>query len=378
MKRFFILQCLVALATLTYAQQPRVMNDDRTYCHELGIGSRKIVSIPNIDGYLTLKGDFHMHTYLDDGSVSPKARVREAWYDGLDIVAMTPHIGVHKTDCVHLKDYNLPYKLAESEGKKVGVLVIQSAEITRKKPFGHMNALFLKDCNVFDENRYLVDENGVLLRDKNGDRIPNRATEMKDFEAAEAQGAFIIWNHPGWPDKKSTLYPLHKKLIEEKRIHAVELFNSSEWYPRVLDWFDTYKLPMMANTDIHGISANTYNRSLRPMTLIFAKERTLESVREAMFAGRMLALFADKLAGDAELIKQLLKSSLQVRVIDEKKGTIEVTNISDIEFEATFGESKKYVAFFPRTATIVKIPKGAELEFSNCLAGRKNVKMNLW
>lgn len=378
MKIIFTLLSLVATATLAFAQQPRVYNEDRTYCHELGIGSRKILSIPNIDGYLTLKGDFHMHTSLDDGSVAPKARVQEAWYDGLDVIAMTPHIGVHKNEGVHLKDYNLPNKLAIAEGKKLGVLVIKSAEITRKKPFGHMNALFLNDCNVFDENRYLVDENGVLLRDKDGNRIPNRATEMKDFEAAEAQGAFIIWNHPGWPDKISTLYPMHKKLIEEGRIHAVELFNSSEWYPRVLDWFDTYKLPMMANTDIHVLTANKYNRCLRPMTLVFAKERTLESVREAMFAGRMLALFGNKLAGDAELIKQLLKKSLQVRVIDEQKGTIEVTNISDIEFEATFGEKNKYVVFYPRTATIVKIPQGVELDFPNCLAGRKTVKTNLW
>ena len=378
MKKIFTLLSLVATTTLAFAQQPRVYNEDRTYCHELGIGSRKILSIPNIDGYLTLKGDFHMHTSLDDGSVAPKARVQEAWYDGLDVIAMTPHIGVHKNEGVHLKDYNLPNKLAIAEGKKLGVLVIKSAEITRKKPFGHMNALFLKDCNVFDENRYLVDENGVLLRDKDGNRIPNRATEMKDFEAAEAQGAFIIWNHPGWPDKISTLYPMHKKLIEQGRIHAVELFNSSEWYPRVLDWFDTYKLPMMANTDIHVLTANKYNRCLRPMTLVFAKERTLESVREAMFAGRMLALFGNKLAGDAELIKQLLKKSLQVRVIDEQKGTIEVTNISDIEFEATFGEKNKYVVFYPRTATIVKIPQGVELDFPNCLAGRKSVKTNLW
>ena len=378
MKIIFTLLSLVATATLAFAQQPRVYNEDRTYCHELGIGSRKILSIPNIDGYLTLKGDFHMHTSLDDGSVAPKARVQEAWYDGLDVIAMTPHIGVHKNEGVHLKDYNLPNKLAIAEGKKLGVLVIKSAEITRKKPFGHMNALFLDDCNVFDENRYLVDENGVLLRDKDGNRIPNRATEMKDFEAAEAQGAFIIWNHPGWPDKISTLYPMHKKLIEQGRIHAVELFNSSEWYPRVLDWFDTYKLPMMANTDIHVLTANKYNRCLRPMTLVFAKERTLESVREAMFAGRMLALFGNKLAGDAELIKQLLKKSLQVRVIDEQKGTIEVTNISDIEFEATFGEKNKYVVFYPRTATIVKIPQGVELDFPNCLAGRKTVKTNLW
>ena len=354
------------------------MNDDRTYCHELELGSRKIVSIPNIEGYLTLKGDFHLHTCFDDGEISPKGRVREAWCDGLDVIAMTPHIGVHKNEGIRLKDYNLPYKLAAAEAKKMGVLVIQSAEITRKKPFGHMNALFLKDCNVFDENRYLVDEKGELLRDKNGDRIPNRETEMKDFEAAEAQGAFIIWNHPGWPDKKSTLYPLHKKLIEEKRIHAVELFNSSEWYPRVLDWFDTYKLPMMANTDTHVATANKYNRTLRPMTLVFAKERTLESVREAMFAGRMLALFGDRLAGDAELIKKLLKSSLQVRVIDEKKGHIEVTNVSDIQFDALFGKTQKSVSFYPRTAAIVKIPQGEELEFTNCLAGRKNVKTALW
>ena len=378
MKRFLILPCLVAMATLAYAQEPRVMNDDRTYCHELQIGSRNIVSIPDIDGYLTLKGDFHLHTSYDDGDVSPKGRVREAWYDGLDVIAMTPHIGVHKNEGVRLTDYNLPYRLAAAEAKKMGVLVIQSAEITRKKPFGHMNALFLTDCNVFDENRYLVDEKGELLRDAEGHRIPNRATEMKDFEAAEAQGAFIIWNHPGWPDKKSTLYPLHKQLIEQKRIHAVELFNSSEWYPYVLDWFETYKLPMMANTDVHVITANKYNRALRPMTLIFAKERTLESVREAMFAGRMLALFGNRLAGDAELIKQLVKKSLQVRVIDEKKGLIEVTNISDIEFEATFGESQKYVAFHPRTASIVKIRKGEVLDFTNCLAGRKSVKTNLW
>ena len=378
MRRFLSTLCLVATATLALAQQLRVQNDDHIYCHELGIGSRRIISIPDIDGYLTLKGDFHLHTSLDDGDVTPKARVREAWYDGLDVIAMTPHIGVHKNEGVRLKDYNLPNRLAIAEGKKMGVMVIQSAEITRRKPFGHMNALFLKDCNVFDENRYLVDENGEFLRDKTGDKIPNRATEMKDFEAAEAQGAFIIWNHPGWPDRKSTLYPLHKKLIEEKRIHAVELFNSSEWYPRVLDWFDTYKLPMMANTDIHYITANKYNRCLRPMTLVFAKERTIESVREAMFAGRMLALFGNKLAGDANLIKQLLNKSLQVRVIDEKEGVVEVTNISDIEFEATFGESKQYVVFYPRTATIVNIPQGTELDFANCLAGRKSVKANLW
>lgn len=379
MKRFTtLLLSLVAVVTAVYGQQPYRGSDDHTYAHAMESGTRRLIAIPDIDGYITLKGDFHMHTVFADADVSPAGRVKEAWHDGLDVIAMTEHIGVHKSEGIHLTDYNLPNKQAIKEGKKYGLLVIPGLEITRSKPFGHINALFVKDCNVFDENRYMVDAKGNLLRDENGKRIPNRATEMNDFEAAEAQGAFMIWNHPGWPDKKTTLYPLHKELIEQGRIHAVELYNGLEWYPRVLDWFDTYKLPMMANSDVHTTTSCRYNRMLRPMTLVFAKERTIESVREAMFAGRMLALFANTLAGDANLIKQLLHKSLQVRIIDAEKGRIEVTNISDIQFEALFGEPQKLVTFYPRTTIQVRIPQGTELDFKDCLAGRNSIKIKIW
>ena len=378
MKRLFVLQTMLLVAVFAYGQKLYVGNDDRTYCRDMESIARKIVSIPDIDGYLTLKGDFHMHTVFADAEVSASGRVREAWFDGLDIIAMTEHVGVHKNEGIHITDYNLSNKLAIKAGKKYGLLVVPGMEITRTKPFGHINALFIKDCNGFEENRYLLDEKGNLLRDKDGKRIPNRATEMSDFEKAEAQGAFMMWNHPGWPDGKSTLYPLHKKLIEEGRIDAIELFNGMDVYPRVLDWYDTYKVPMMANSDIHTPSSCMYGRTLRPMTLVFAKERTIESVREAMFAGRILALYSNTLAGDADLIKQIIEKSLQIRVIDEKNGKIEVTNISDIQFEALFDNPQKIVTFYPRSAVQYKIPQGTELDFKNCLAGRKSVKIKIW
>ena len=378
MKRLLTLLCFIAATTLAYGQQLYKGDDDRTYYHAIESSARRIISIPDIDGYITLKGDFHMHTVFADGDLSPAGRVKEAWHDGLDVIAMTEHIGVQKNEGIELKDYNLPNKLAMKAGEKYGLLVIPGLEITRAKPFGHMNALFVSDCNVIDKNRYMVDKKGNLLRDKDGNRIPNRATEMKDFEAVEAQGAFIIWNHPGWPDKKSTLYPLHKELIEKGRIHAVELYNGREWYPRVLDWFDTYNLTMVANSDIHTPTSCTYNRALRPMTLVFAKERSLESVREAMFAGRMLALFGNTLAGNADLIRQLLKASLQVRVLDAEKGRIEVTNISDIHFDALFGEPQMLVQFYPRSAVQITLPQGTELDFKDCRAGRNSVKTKIW
>ena len=377
MKKWSILIGLVAIAAITEAKNPPENSDDRIRCAQIESAVRRVISIPNIGEYMTLKCDFHMHTVFADAQVSPTGRVREAWQDGLDVIAMTEHIAVHKSPGIKLKDYNLPIAQAVKEGKKWGFMVVPAVEITRTKPFGHMNALFIKDPNVFEETRYKVDENGKLIYDNDGNRIPN-PTEMEDFKKAEAQGAFMIWNHPGWPDGKTTLFPLQKQLIKEGRIHAVELFNSVEWYPKVLDWFDEYKLPMMANSDIHETSRFAYGNQIRPMTLVFAKEYTLESLREALFAGRMLAFFESKLAGDSNLISQLIDASLVVKVIDEKKGVLEVTNISDIPFQSLFGDHMNPVVFHPRSAIRVTVPKGTVLEFINCYAGRKCVKKEIW
>ncbi len=379
-KMFLLVAALIAVSAPVEAKKVKVPenSDDRVVCYDLKTERRRIVSVPDIDGYITLKGDFHMHTVFADATVSPQGRVREAWCDGLDVMAMTPHVGVHKNKGIRLKDYNLPYELASKEAKKWGILVVKGVEITRAKPFGHMNALFLSDCSVFSEDRYLRDENGKLLEDKEGRKINNEETLAADLAAAEKQGAFILWNHPGWPDKKCTMYPVHEKMLAEGRIHGVELFNGCEFYPKVLDWFTKYNLPMMANTDAHSPTSLQYGTQIRPMTLVFAKERSIEGVREALFAKRFLAFFDKRLAGDADLIKQLIRKSLQVRVLDAKKGLLEVTNISDIEFRTLYGDLMNPVIFSPREARKVTVKKGVEIDFINCFAGRETVKMNLW
>ena len=57
-----------------------------------GSGQRKIVNLPDLPGYVTLKCDFHMHTVFSDGNVWPTVRVGEAYRDGLDAIAITDHI----------------------------------------------------------------------------------------------------------------------------------------------------------------------------------------------------------------------------------------------------------------------------------------------
>ena len=52
---------------------------------------RREIILPQVDGYTLYKADFHTHTIYSDGDITPRQRVREAWVDGLDIVAYKPH-----------------------------------------------------------------------------------------------------------------------------------------------------------------------------------------------------------------------------------------------------------------------------------------------
>ena len=375
-KSLFLMMALLSWGALSAQTQPE-NTDDRVACYRMMSGVRKVISIPDIDGYKTFKCDFHTHTVYADAHVSPEGRVQEDWYDGLDVMAMTEHVGVHKTG-IDMPDRNVPIVKAKAEGAKFGMIVIPGVEITRAKPFGHMNFLFVKDANVFSEDRYLTDKDGEYLTDELGRKINNDETLQDDIAAALEQDCFIQWNHPGWPDRKCDMYDIHKDMLAKGQIHAVEICNHQEWYPKVLDWFDEYHIPMTANTDQHSPIDYNYGHVIRPMTLVFAKDYTMESIREAMFAGRMVAFWDQTLAGDATWLEQLVHHSLQVRVIDAAKGRIEVTNISDIRFETMYGTHMNPVILYPRSAIIMTVKKGQKIEFLNCYTGRQHLHTNLW
>ena len=326
--------------------QGQIRNDELvelTHVNQANV--RTEISIPGFDGYETLKCDFHIHTVFSDGNVWPTMRVAEAWQEGLDAIAITDHIEYRPYKKVVLGDLNESFKIAKKYGDGIGFIVIQGTEITRSKPLGHLNALFINDANVMEVEDPLV-----------------------AIDKALEQGAFIQWNHPGWPDDKSTLYPVHEDLLKAGKIHAVEVLNYMEYYPVAFDWCNQYVIAPMANTDIHDLISGDYGwggGKMRPMTLVFATERSEKGIKEALFARRTAALFDGKLVGKSEYLMPLVQASLKIRRINDK--TIEVTNISDIPYEMTNG-GKLYL--FPCRKTVrIGIPKEGALVFENCFVG---------
>jgi hypothetical protein len=329
-------------------------------------GQRKIVNLPDLPGYVTLKCDFHMHTVFSDGQVWPLNRVYEAYRDGLDAISITDHIEYSpKKDYIPV-DHNAAWKISEGAAKEGNLILVHGAEITRKMPPGHFNALFITDGNA-------------LVKD----------SVMDAFEAAVKQGAFIQWNHPGWksqePDGIPKLYNIHHKLIEKGWLHGIEFFNDSEYYPLVMTFCKKYNLAVTANSDIHDIISESYRApeyTNRPMTLVFAKERSHDALKEAMFAGRTLAYFRDMIAGKEEFVKPFFWQCISVGkpyLQNDKNLYFEITNRSDISYQLVNGPAgaPSSINLAANTVTRVVVSKKFKgqliYEVKNAITGENEV-----
>ena len=279
----------------------------------------KHIAVPDLPGYKTLKCDFHLHTYYSDGHVTPEMRVLEAWAEGLDAISITDHQPVPRSH-TETKDCNVSYNKAFPMAESKGITLIKGLEITGSDPVGHLNVLFIKDCNDYMPKKRNFSE-----------------TEADSLiEKAAAEGAYITTNHPGWPDKNSELPAYIVRHIEQKRIQGIEIFNNEEFYPRAIDYADQYNLAYIGATDAHYPMDFLFDlkKKFRTLTFVFAKENTPESIKEALYAGRSIAYADQKLAGKENMLKLFLRSSLKVLSYEERNGKFHVRllNESDIPY----------------------------------------------
>ena len=303
----FIFTLLVISSTSVVAQQ-QDLNVHKLHSEVIKSNVRNEIRLPKVDGLIPLKCDFHIHTLLSDGDVWPSMRVEEAWADGLDAIAITDHIEYRPKKDLIKGDLNESNKIAKKSAENKGIIVVAGTEITRAKPLGHLNALFIKDANP------------MKIEDP-----------IKAIDIAISQGAYILWNHPGWPDNKSTLYPIHKELIKADKIHAVEVFNDGEYYPLSFDWCEKYDLAYVSNSDIHGLIDVHYgNDAIRPFTIVFAEAKSEEALKSALFTNMTLAYFNGQLAGSNELLGKFVKASLEV--VHVGGDVVEIYNNSDITY----------------------------------------------
>lgn len=334
---------------------------------------RREFVLPSVNGYQVLKADLHSHTVFSDGSVTPDYRVREAWVDGLDVLAVTEHVEYRKwegqmlnflkgympevkatnTNVIEktstsqgiIADLNLSNKLAATAAADYGLTLIPGVEITRKpEEIGHFNALFVKDANTIYD-----------------------ADPAESMRKARQQGALIMHNHPGWRRKSLEMTEFEQKVYAEGLIDGVEIMNGGEFYPTVVKRASDHKLFMAANTDIHSTTSMEYSNMghQRNMTLILAKDATLPSVREALEARRTLAYSFGTVAGEEQLVKDFFLACVKLELFKTDangKRTFRMTNNTSMDFVLRFGGNPVQLRAF--TSRNVSVAKDKELVFT--------------
>ena len=315
---------------------------------------KKINDLPDIPGYKTLKGDFHVHTVFSDGQVWPTFRVDEAAREGIDIIALTDHIEYLPHQKYLKASHNASYEVAKTYAQERDILLIHAVEVTRAMPTGHFNALFIQDADKLTDPDFL-----------------------KVMEEANKQGAFVFWNHPGWksqqPDGQPKFHESQLELLKRGWLHGIEFYNTKCAYGFVLDWCSERNLTVFSNSDVH-IAASDYwefnKGGSRPVTLVFAKEKNESSVKEALQQGRTLAFFSgDSLAGKKDWAELFFKSCIKIQpphFEDKDNIYLEVMNQSSLPYyleNLGTEQELKSIILKPKSATLVKLKKGTAQEF---------------
>ena len=344
MKKLFLILALAGICFVDATAQKKI---PETVTFVQNAGRRTEIILPKVNGLNIYKADLHTHSIYSDANLTPEQRVKEAWLDGLDIFSMTDHVEYRRHEKTMLKflkgynggeakkainanvirkpanskgilaDLNVSTELAQKEAKVYGegLLIIPGCEITREpKTIGHFNALFTTDNNTI----YAPDA-------------------MQSLRNAKAQNALVMHNHPGWTHKDMKLTPFEKEVYKAGLLDGIEVVNTAEFYPQAITRAEKYGLFISSNSDIHYASEGSYRNfgGQRNMTIIFAKDKSLESLREAIDARRTLAYSYGTLAGEESLLRKFFEASVSVREISvDKKGRrqIIVTNNSSVEW----------------------------------------------
>ena len=327
---------------------------------------RTEIILPQVKGYNIYKGDFHIHTSYSDGSINPSGRVMEAWYDGLDIIAITDHYEGYSGVKKFLKvtapynedgvptpyqspskmgrvtiDFNAIHNEAAKTLEKKGfpMLLIKGCEMARNaQSHGHFNCLFLKDINtVYD---------------------PDMAVA---FRNVKKQGGIVVHNHPGWRRKTTDKTEFHEQVYKEGLIDGVEVVNGQTFYPHIVKRCIDEKLTMFANSDIHGVSIShrMSPEVFRTMTFVLAKELSESAIKEAILKRRTLAYVAGNVIGEEKWLAELLNESIDCRIVQENIGKdthkYQLTNHSSIPY--TLRKGKKTYRLEPLRSIFISLGK---------------------
>ena len=274
---------------------------------------RQLGAFPKVGRYYVLRGDFHMHTKHSDGKLTPQERVLEAWRLGYDVMAITDHGKL------------VAYDEAKAGADALGIVLVRGME-TGVAGKEHMVALGMSADHTPRNPHQWAETTGqktVYYRD--------------EMLAIEKTGGLLILAHPHVGYREPFDWGVEAGIIrgiELKNGVVGKGWNTTEshgtwWYPHAVDNAMEHNLAIIASTDAHGAK-----NSGADVTLVFARQRSADSVVEAIRQARTIAWFDGMLWGREKLLTDLMNEVIKVRRTADNQ-YLRIENRSPLDLKAS-------------------------------------------
>lgn len=375
------IHCLAAAAILGPHTSTRAVAQDgapsqrgAAHAHEHAevIPSRVLVFPDTRDGRRVLSVDLHTHSVFSDGHVWPTVRTWEAQKDGLAAMAVTEHLEYQpRRDDIPHPDRNRSYQVASESAaglEETDLIIINGAEITRKLSPGHVNAVFVTDVNPL-----------LTIEDRAEDNLENAKQAIGE---AQRQGGFTFWNHPSWsrdfPDGVLVVPEEQRQLFAEGLIQGIEVANGHGYSEATFQVALDHDLVILGTSDIHGLIDYDYDLAAgehRTVTLVLAREKSAEAIREALVQGQTAALYLGHVIGREPQVRAVVEAALTleagtpregsqvlpvtvrndapIRMLLRNVGTKRFSNASDIFFVPAHSEVEVTLTASPDPSAVV-------------------------
>ena len=194
-------------------------------------------------------------------------------------------------------------------------------------------------------------------------------------DEANRQGAFVFWNHSWWeddaPDGIARIADFHRANAKAGKLHGIEVANTGNYSEEAFQIALDHDLVVIGVSDVHDLidwDYEPHRGGHRPVTLLPAKERSIEGIRDALFAKRTVVWFRNLLIGREEQVKPLVEASLTVTGAkywpERDVADIVISNSSDATYqlknlsEYTFMDFADRIEVAPNSSLTLSVKPG--------------------
>jgi hypothetical protein len=129
---------------------------------------------------------------------------------------------------------------------------------------------------------------------------------------------------------------MHKDLLAEGLFAGIEVYNYATYSDEALEIASEHNLTILGNSDMHNLIDWGYNvpeGGHRPVTLVFATEKSVTAMQKALEERRTAVWFENTLVGDSQYLAPLVEQSLEVtRAGEGPVPSVLIHNHSDADY----------------------------------------------